>query len=72
MANVLPFLRCEINPLQPVSEICAIITAVMPYHPDSEEQILIGIGAAIEKRIQQLRGAEQQDAKQICESIRDE
>lgn len=59
MANVQPIIRIELDPAKPVPEICAVIMAVTPYHPGQEEAILLGVRDAIEKRLEQLKGAEQ-------------
>ncbi|RUS41843.1 hypothetical protein [Cohnella sp. AR92] len=58
MARIEPVIRLEIDPLQPVPEICAVIMAVAPYHPGHEEAILQGVKEAVEQRIAQLKGAE--------------
>lgn len=58
MAHVKPIIRAEIDPLQPVPEICAIISAVLPYHPDQEEAILRGVAEAIDRRLNELKGDE--------------
>ncbi|MFC5468405.1 hypothetical protein ACFPPD_06710 [Cohnella suwonensis] len=56
MAVVNPVVRVEIDPLKPVPEICAVIMAVVPYHPGQEEAILRGVQEAIEKRLDKLKG----------------
>ncbi|RUS47571.1 hypothetical protein [Cohnella sp. AR92] len=58
MARVEPVIRLEIDPLQPVPEICAVIMSVVPYNPGQEEAILQGVKEAVEQRIAQLKGAE--------------
>lgn len=59
MAQVQPIVRCEINPLEPVPEICAVIMAITPYHTGQEDAILQGLKEAIELRQKQLKkGAE--------------
>ncbi|MGG4196101.1 hypothetical protein ABEW50_21895 [Paenibacillus jamilae] len=55
MAQVQPIIRIELDPAQPVPEICAVIMAVVPYHTGQEESILMGVQEAIEKRLEQLR-----------------
>jgi|GEM_PF-2138018 len=55
MAQVQPIIRIELDPLTPVPEICAVISAVVPYHAGQEESILMGVQEAIEKRLEQLR-----------------
>jgi len=54
MAQVQPIIRIELDPTQPVPEICAVIMAVIPYHPGQEEALLLGVQNAIEKRLKQL------------------
>ncbi|GAV13228.1 hypothetical protein [Paenibacillus sp. NAIST15-1] len=54
MAQVQPIIRIELDPTQPVPEICAVIMAVTPYHPGQEKAILLGVQEAIEKRLKQL------------------
>lgn len=54
MASIQPVLKCEIDPSNPVQEICAIISAITPYHPDQEERILCGVKDAIEKRMNKI------------------
>jgi len=58
MAQVTPVVKCEIDPMKPVPEVCAIIMAVTPYHPGQEEAILVGVKEAIEQRLAQLKGDE--------------
>ncbi|MNO55433.1 hypothetical protein D3C76_459250 [compost metagenome] len=54
LVNVQPIIRCEINPLNPVPEICAVIMAVMPYNKGYEESILKGVIEATEQRLVRL------------------
>ncbi|PWV97430.1 hypothetical protein DFQ01_12174 [Paenibacillus cellulosilyticus] len=54
MAKVQPVIKCEIDPMKPVPEICAVIMAVTPYHPQQEDAILLGVQEAIQKRRDQL------------------
>ncbi|MEK5414505.1 hypothetical protein [Paenibacillus sp. FSL L8-0708] len=54
MAIIQPKVLIEIDPLQPVPEICAVMMAVIAYQPDMEETILHGIGQAIEDRRAQI------------------
>jgi len=56
MAQINPIVRCELDPMKPVPEICAVIMAVTPYHPGMEESILRGVVDAIERRLKQLEG----------------
>lgn len=55
MANISPKLVIELDPRHPVPEICAVISAVLPYHPGQEAAILQGVTEAIE---QHLKGVE--------------
>ena len=58
MPKITHIIRAEIDPLQPVPEICAVISAVLPYHPDQEEAILRGVAEAVERRLNELKGDE--------------
>lgn len=69
MAQIQPVIRIEIDPSEPVSEICQVITAVIPYHPNHEEAILHGVKEAINKRLNQLKG-DDEGGKPIRESSR--
>lgn len=55
MAIIQPKVFVELDPLDPVAEICAVMRALIPYQPNNEEKILIGVGKAIEDRLQALR-----------------
>ncbi|MGG4398195.1 hypothetical protein ABEX25_28395 [Paenibacillus thiaminolyticus] len=55
MAKIQPIIQVEIDPTKPVPEICAVISAVVPYQPEHEESILMGIQEAIGKRLTQIR-----------------
>ena len=70
MPIIQPIIRCELDPAQPVSEICAVISTVIPYHPGQEGAILRGVLKAIEKRLEEMKGAEMDEP--IRESGRDE
>lgn len=59
MAQIQPILKVELNPLNPVPELCAVISAVMPYHPGQEIAILEGVQDAIQVRLNQLKGDDQ-------------
>jgi hypothetical protein len=54
MAHVQPIVRVELDPMHPVPEVCAVISALIPYHPGQEEAILRGVAEAIEKRLKQI------------------
>ncbi|MFD3272686.1 hypothetical protein ACE3MS_31140 [Paenibacillus dendritiformis] len=55
MAKIQPIIQVEIDPTKPVPEICAVISAVVPYQPEHEEAILMGINEAIGKRLAAIR-----------------
>ncbi|WP_080833194.1 hypothetical protein [Cohnella massiliensis] len=59
MAKIDPIVKIEIDPRRPVPEICAVISAIMPYHPGQETAILQGVQDAIGNRLEQLKGDEQ-------------
>ncbi|MBY9082390.1 hypothetical protein KIH86_13825 [Paenibacillus sp. HN-1] len=67
MANIQPKIVIELDPRHPVPEICAVISAVLPYHPGQEAAILQGVTEAIE---QHMKGVSQ-DAKQVHEHRRE-
>lgn len=56
LANIQPVIKIELNPYQPVPEICAVINAVSSYHQGQEESLLIGIKEAINQRLEHLKG----------------
>ncbi|SEU32805.1 hypothetical protein [Paenibacillus sp. NFR01] len=56
MANVTPKIVIEIDPRYPVPEICAVIAAVLPYHPGNGTAIMRGVLEAIDQELQ--KGAE--------------
>ncbi|MDH6430288.1 MULTISPECIES: hypothetical protein [unclassified Paenibacillus] len=66
MAIIQPKVFVELDPLDPVAEICAVMMALIPYQPNHEEKILIGVGKAIEDRLQDLR----KEVKAHGESLR--
>lgn len=51
MAVVHPKVIIEADPLNPVPEICAIIAAMLPYHPGKETEMLQGVAEAIQQRL---------------------
>lgn len=63
MAKVQPTLKIELNPNNPVPEICAVILAIMPYHIGQEETVLLGIQDAITQRLEYLKGVLQDGEK---------
>lgn len=64
MANIKPTLTAELSLLQPVPEICSVISAMTSYHPEKQIEILEGVSKAIQNRLQQLKGDES-SGKQI-------
>jgi hypothetical protein len=56
LANVQPVLKVELNPNNPVPEICAVILAVMPYHIGQESEVLLGLREAIDQRLEYMKG----------------
>lgn len=63
MATIQPILLIEIDPSNPVQEICAVIMAMIPYHTGKEDQLLKGVAAAIYRRLEELEKGEEPDAK---------
>lgn len=59
MAHVQPVMRVELDPLHPVQEICAVISALLPYHPGKEADILRGVQQAVDKRLKEVEAREQ-------------
>lgn len=51
MAKVNPIVRAELDPSQPVPEICAVISAMLPYHGGQERAVLLGVKEAIERQL---------------------
>jgi len=72
MANVQPVIRCELDPLKPVPEICAVIMSFMPYHPNQEVDILHGVQEAIERRLKMIAKGDEESGEQVRESSRNE
>lgn len=59
MARIQPVIQIELDPSQPVSEICAVISAVMAYHTGAEFKVLEGVRKAITDQLEKLKGDEQ-------------
>jgi hypothetical protein len=57
MPQIQNLIIAHIDPTNPVPELCAIISAVTPYHPGKEEEILRGVQSAIERRLNELKRA---------------
>ncbi|ASA22309.1 hypothetical protein [Paenibacillus donghaensis] len=70
MAIIKPKVFIELDPLQPVAEICAVMMALIPYHPGQETDILIGVGKAVEDRLQAIRKEVRDHGKPVRESDR--
>lgn len=58
MAKVDPIVRVELDPRRPVPEICAVISAMMPYNAGHEEAILRGVGEAIAEQLAKIKPKE--------------
>jgi hypothetical protein len=68
LANIRPTLQIEIDPRRPVPEICAVISAVLPYHPPGQEEaILNGVKEAIEKQLGALKKGAEKHAEPVHE-----
>ncbi|WP_068779671.1 hypothetical protein [Paenibacillus sp. GM2] len=65
MAQIQPVVRCELDPLKPVPEICSVIMAVTPYHPGNEEAILRGVKEAVDQRLEQLKKGAESSGEQV-------
>lgn len=67
-------IRCELNPGQPVPELCAVIAAISTHQVNTgqEQAILLGLQGAISQRLAQINRKEgESNAEQVCESDRD-
>ncbi|MEK4513647.1 hypothetical protein [Paenibacillus sp. FSL K6-2524] len=67
MAHIQPVVKVELDPLNPVPEICAVIMAVTPYHHGQEEAILLGVKEAIEQRLAQLKKGDEVHGESVRE-----
>ncbi|MBY0011506.1 hypothetical protein [Paenibacillus typhae] len=66
MANIRPTLQIEIDPRRPVPEICAVISATLPFHPPGQEEaILNGVKEAIEKQLGAIKKGAENHAKPV-------
>lgn len=70
MAEIKPIIRIELDPSNPVQEICQVIMATTPYHPGQEAEILRGVQAAIDQRLKQLEKGDDNRGKPLRESGR--
>ena len=57
MAHVQTLLRVDMDPTKPVLEILAAIQAMVNLNPDKELEILKGVAEGLERRMNQLKGA---------------
>lgn len=68
MALIRQIIRCELDPLQPVAEACAVINALTQCHPRDEAVILQGVKDKIDVRLSQLqKKGESTHAEPLCE-----
>jgi len=51
LAFVQPLIKIELDPNNPVPEICAVIAAVLPYHPNHKKEIIQGVMEACQKQL---------------------
>jgi hypothetical protein len=58
MASAKVIIKAELDPANPVPEICAVIGTVLELHRGREDAILLGLIEAIEQR-RQHKGADQ-------------
>ncbi|WP_438498008.1 hypothetical protein [Paenibacillus sp. IHBB 3054] len=66
MATIKPTLQIELDPRNPVPEICTVISAVVSYHPAvAEEAIIKGLMESLENRWSVLKKGADKDAKPV-------
>lgn len=65
-----PVIKAEIDPANPVPEICAVINAVTPFHPGQEKAILVGVKEAIEARLKQLEKGDGLNGRTVSKDSR--
>lgn len=73
MPKIESIVRVEMDPYNPVPEICAVMLAVLPYNPGNEEAILKGVQDVIQarlKRLEQMKGGTEH-AEPLRESNRE-
>ncbi|MNW46500.1 hypothetical protein D3C74_237980 [compost metagenome] len=58
LAKIEAALKCELNPFNPVPEICQVIDVMISNNKTFEESILLGVKEAIEQRLAQLKGVD--------------
>ena len=56
MPRIESVIRCELNPAQPVPELCSIIAAIATHQVNAgqEQAILLGLQKAIDQRLAQI------------------
>ena len=57
----------EINPFQPIPEICSVIDAITSHQPELEKAILLGVQAAIERRLTIIAKGDEKDGQPVRE-----
>lgn len=58
LAKMQSLIIAELDPSKPVIEVCAVIDAVVRHNVIHEEEILLGIKEAIDKRLAKMKGGE--------------
>lgn len=56
MADIKPIIRVELDPRNPVPEICTVIAAVLAYHPGREKEVLDKLQESISQHLITLKG----------------
>ena len=73
MPRIESIIRCELNPAQPVQELCTIIAAVSTHQVNAgqEQTILLGLQKAIEQLLAQItkKGSERNAEIPASDSI---
>ena len=73
MAKFESIIRCELNPIHPVQELCTVVAAVATHQVNvgQEQAILLGLQDAINQRLAQITKKEgEKNGEQIRESDR--
>ena len=72
MPKLDPILRAEINPLNPVPELCAVIDGVVSFHPPQlEPEILRGLRRAIDERLEAIEKEAEKRGEQVLQPGRE-
>lgn len=58
MAHVQTIIRIDMDPTKPIPEALAAVQAMINANPDQERAILLGVQAAITRRLEQMKGDE--------------